>query len=187
MGETILLRGRQLRFRIDCEIAAQVSVRGHTAEGKPVEISRTFGAGLNQWFDSVIDQCVEFEIEVVAGDQREVTEIARQMLEQRGTAVNFHPRSVQKLYFEEGEFTSVPIFRPGDMNERCCVVCLSACVDTVLQPCRHMCLCDSCAETHLTRSRSCPLCRSAVSTCVRLDDLEHVYRDRLLPTAEIEA
>ena len=58
--------------------------------------------------------------------------------EQRGAAVSAYPRAVQKLYFEEGEFTSVPIFRPGEMNERCCVVCLSACVDTVLQPCRHM-------------------------------------------------
>ena len=117
----------------------------------------------------------------------QVTDVRVPVEEQRGAAVSAYPRAVQKLYFEEGEFTSVPIFRPGEMNERCCVVCLSACVDTVLQPCRHMCLCGSCAETHLARSRSCPLCRSAVSTCLRLDDLEQVYQDRLLPVAEIEA
>jgi hypothetical protein len=185
-AETIVLRGQQLRFRLDCEVAALVTIRSGSDDGKPVEISQSFGAGLKQWFDSVIEDCTEIEIEVVAGDQREVTQVALPTVE-RGASVSFHPRAVQKLYFEEGEFTSVPIFRPGEMNERCCVVCLSACVDTVLQPCRHMCLCAACAETHLTRSRSCPLCRSAVSTCVRLDDLEQVYRDRLLPMAEIEA
>ena len=81
-AETIRLQGRQLQFRIDCEIAAQVTVRGRSTEGAPVELSRSFGAGLKQWFESEIEECTEVEIEVVAGDQREVTRAV--LMTQRG-------------------------------------------------------------------------------------------------------
>ena len=39
-----------------------------------------------------------------------------------------------------------------------CVVCLDACKNTVLLPCRHMCVCSACAG----ELSVCPLCRSEV-------------------------
>lgn len=41
---------------------------------------------------------------------------------------------------------------------RDCVVCQSAAVSVVLLPCRHACVCNSCAAYF----QSCPICRAAV-------------------------
>lgn len=43
-------------------------------------------------------------------------------------------------------------------GSRDCVVCQSAAVSVVLLPCRHACMCASCAA----RFQSCPICRAAV-------------------------
>ena len=40
-----------------------------------------------------------------------------------------------------------------------CIACLSNAKDTVVLPCRHMCLCSACAEGVKSRSDKCPLCR----------------------------
>ena len=57
-AETIRLRSRQLRFRLDCESAAEVTVRGRGSEGAPIEISRSFGAGRGERPFSAERSCV---------------------------------------------------------------------------------------------------------------------------------
>jgi hypothetical protein len=53
-----------------------------------------------------------------------------------------------------------------------CVACLSEPRDTLLAPCRHVCLCASCAQqlVRVAASRNevlrCPLCRSAATSLV---------------------
>lgn len=50
---------------------------------------------------------------------------------------------------------------PGLNRE--CVVCLSMRRDTLLLPCRHMCLCLPCAESLCLQSDKCPICRQGTS------------------------
>lgn len=56
-----------------------------------------------------------------------------------------------------------------------CVVCMAACVSTVLLPCGHLCLCTSCAASFQklrtapeSKGISCPLCRLPVDNMARV-------------------
>lgn len=53
-----------------------------------------------------------------------------------------------------------------------CVICMSEPRDTAVLPCRHMCLCGSCAETMRSRvqyrSYRCPICRERVGSLQQL-------------------
>lgn len=44
-------------------------------------------------------------------------------------------------------------------NSNECVVCLSDLRDTLILPCRHLCLCNSCADTLRYQANNCPICR----------------------------
>ncbi|KAK3087412.1 hypothetical protein FSP39_005565 [Pinctada imbricata] len=41
-----------------------------------------------------------------------------------------------------------------------CVICMSDMRDTLILPCRHLCLCATCAESLRYQASSCPICRS---------------------------
>lgn len=43
-----------------------------------------------------------------------------------------------------------------------CVICLTEPRNTTVLPCRHMCLCQGCAESLRSQSNSCPICRTNV-------------------------
>ena len=40
-----------------------------------------------------------------------------------------------------------------------CVVCMSDPRDTIILPCRHLCLCNTCAESLRYQANNCPICR----------------------------
>ncbi|MGH0133708.1 UNVERIFIED_CONTAM: hypothetical protein FKN15_053296 [Acipenser sinensis] len=44
-------------------------------------------------------------------------------------------------------------------NSAECVVCLSDVRDTLILPCRHLCLCNTCADTLRYQANCCPICR----------------------------
>ncbi|NWY67583.1 MGRN1 ligase, partial [Erithacus rubecula] len=44
-------------------------------------------------------------------------------------------------------------------NSNECVVCLSDLRDTLILPCRHLCLCNTCADTLRYQANNCPICR----------------------------
>ena len=48
-----------------------------------------------------------------------------------------------------------------------CIACLTDPRDTILLPCRHLCVCASCFD-HLTLDR-CPVCRAAFFSYLRID------------------
>lgn len=50
------------------------------------------------------------------------------------------------------------------LSNRECIVCMSEVKDTIVLPCRHMCLCSECANTIRGRSDKCPLCRQGKTT-----------------------
>jgi hypothetical protein len=53
-----------------------------------------------------------------------------------------------------------------------CVVCMSEARDTMVLPCRHMCLCSGCATAVMAQadaSRKCPVCRAEMQSLLRLE------------------
>ena len=53
-----------------------------------------------------------------------------------------------------------------DSDDQSCVACLSEPRDTILLPCRHLCVCSRCFD-HLHADR-CPVCRAHFSSYVRI-------------------
>ncbi|KAM8844940.1 E3 ubiquitin-protein ligase MGRN1b isoform 2-T2 [Spinachia spinachia] len=51
-------------------------------------------------------------------------------------------------------------------NSNECVVCLSDLRDTLILPCRHLCLCNSCADTLRYQANNCPICRLRENGCI---------------------
>ncbi|XP_025017525.1 E3 ubiquitin-protein ligase MGRN1-like isoform X2 [Tetranychus urticae] len=41
-----------------------------------------------------------------------------------------------------------------------CVICMSESRDTLILPCRHLCLCNACADSLRYQANNCPICRS---------------------------
>jgi hypothetical protein len=57
--------------------------------------------------------------------------------------------------------------REGE-GSRECIVCLSEPRDTAVLPCRHMCLCNGCAELMRVQTNKCPICRAPVRNLLRV-------------------
>ena len=55
-----------------------------------------------------------------------------------------------------------------DSEERLCVICLSSPRDTTVLPCRHLCLCHTCAQEWRRQSSKCPICRMNVESLLRI-------------------
>jgi hypothetical protein len=49
-----------------------------------------------------------------------------------------------------------------------CVVCMSELRDTMVLPCRHLCLCNPCAEVLRFQSNFCPICRAPFSSLLQI-------------------
>jgi len=49
-----------------------------------------------------------------------------------------------------------------------CVICLTEMRDTVVIPCRHMCVCHQCAQVLRFQSYKCPICRGAVRSMLKI-------------------
>lgn len=54
-----------------------------------------------------------------------------------------------------------------------CVVCMSEPRTTTVLPCRHMCLCDECAQQLRLQTNKCPICRAAVESLLQIDLSKH--------------
>lgn len=50
-----------------------------------------------------------------------------------------------------------------------CVICLTERRTTIVMPCRHLCLCTSCAEDLRLVSNTCPVCRGPVARFLAID------------------
>ena len=48
--------------------------------------------------------------------------------------------------------------RMKEVDGRTCVVCCDARSCVVLRPCKHLCMCDACAE----KVETCPICRTKI-------------------------
>ncbi|OWA53600.1 RING finger protein 157 [Hypsibius exemplaris] len=53
-----------------------------------------------------------------------------------------------------------------------CVVCMSDPRDTLILPCRHLCLCNGCAESLRYQANNCPICRSPFRALLQVRALQ---------------
>ncbi|KAI6183956.1 RING-type E3 ubiquitin transferase [Aphelenchoides bicaudatus] len=58
-----------------------------------------------------------------------------------------------------------------------CSICKDCESDTILLPCRHLCLCHSCDESFLHNVKECPFCRSPVKALLTLDAIRLAETD----------
>ena len=56
----------------------------------------------------------------------------------------------------------------SDETQRECVVCFTVTKDTVVLPCRHMCLCIQCSQIVRMQTNKCPICRTQVSSFMQI-------------------
>ena len=47
-----------------------------------------------------------------------------------------------------------------DDNGSECVICMCESRDTLILPCRHLCLCNGCADNLRYQANNCPICRA---------------------------
>jgi len=83
----------------------------------------------------------------------------------------------QKFLFNNKMFDLGEIFgiEGGTANlvndtNKLCVICFTNDKDTVVLPCRHMCLCMECSQIVRRQSNNCPICRTKVSTFIQIKD-----------------
>ncbi|KJH43358.1 zinc finger, C3HC4 type [Dictyocaulus viviparus] len=58
-----------------------------------------------------------------------------------------------------------------DGSDECgleCIICMSDIRDTVILPCRHLCICNNCADTLRYKLNNCPICRSPFRALIQL-------------------
>lgn len=60
----------------------------------------------------------------------------------------------------------------GSENTFECVICMSEERDTMLLPCRHLCLCGSCAQSLRYQANSCPICRCPFRAALNLRPIQ---------------
>ncbi|XP_055343945.1 E3 ubiquitin ligase Rnf157-like [Paramacrobiotus metropolitanus] len=53
-----------------------------------------------------------------------------------------------------------------------CVVCMSDTRDTLILPCRHLCLCNGCAESLRYQANNCPICRAPFRALLQIRALQ---------------
>ncbi|GJQ09246.1 hypothetical protein GpartN1_g1037.t1 [Galdieria partita] len=53
-----------------------------------------------------------------------------------------------------------------------CVICMLNESDTLLLPCRHLCMCAECADRLRLRSNKCPVCRQLVDWMLQIQNLD---------------
>nr|XP_022904153.1 RING finger protein 157 isoform X2 [Onthophagus taurus] len=68
-----------------------------------------------------------------------------------------------------------------DDNGSDCVVCMSEVRDTLILPCRHLCLCNSCANTLRYQTNNCPICRAPFRALLQIRALQKTSNPILPP------
>ncbi|XP_019545169.3 probable E3 ubiquitin-protein ligase MGRN1 [Aedes albopictus] len=68
---------------------------------------------------------------------------------------------LQEIYGIENKLVSKSIGdEDTDDNGSECVICMCDTRDTLILPCRHLCLCNSCADSLRYQANNCPICRA---------------------------
>lgn len=67
---------------------------------------------------------------------------------------------LQEVYGIENKNLTRPTTDDDEDNGSECVICICEPRDTLILPCRHLCLCNSCADSLRYQANNCPICRA---------------------------
>ena len=67
---------------------------------------------------------------------------------------------LQEIYGIENKNLTRPTNDDDEDNGSECVICICEPRDTLILPCRHLCLCNSCADSLRYQANNCPICRA---------------------------
>lgn len=67
---------------------------------------------------------------------------------------------LQEIYGIENKNLTRPSNDDDEDNGSECVICICEPRDTLILPCRHLCLCNSCADSLRYQANNCPICRA---------------------------
>ncbi|KAK7285063.1 hypothetical protein RJT34_19821 [Clitoria ternatea] len=80
---------------------------------------------------------------------------------------------VNGMRYELQEIYGIGSSAESDLDEndegKVCVICLSEPRDTIVHPCRHMCMCSECAKVLRFQTNRCPICRQPVERLLEIN------------------
>lgn len=155
-----VLPGPELVGKLDASDAVTVTVAG---------VRSTHEAGSGQSWSARLPSDTVGEVELVV-EGGGVEEITRAQLGQgpEGWTLD-EVRSCIRRGGEEYDVQEIFGNTSGTPSERdSCVICLLEARETVILPCRHLCLCHTCAEVIRLRSPNCPICRQHIDSMLRI-------------------
>ena len=152
-------------------------------EGRKGRMEIWLGQGNKQIYKTDLDNSLAWSVSINTKDMilikavcDGVEEVTQLLIGEEGglqvmaQTINTSSHSIE-LYDIYGQ-PSVSSHSTGSMDSNSstkeCIACLSNAKDTVVLPCRHMCLCSSCAEGVRSRADKCPLCRQHFSAFLHL-------------------
>ncbi|XP_066149823.1 probable E3 ubiquitin-protein ligase MGRN1 isoform X1 [Euwallacea fornicatus] len=68
-----------------------------------------------------------------------------------------------------------------------CVICMCDVRDTLILPCRHLCLCNSCADSLRYQANNCPICRAPFRALLQIRALQKGSVPSLPPISQPDA
>jgi hypothetical protein len=71
---------------------------------------------------------------------------------------------IENALIASGAILATPPTQASSEPDRCCVICLTAKSDTLILPCKHLCLCQACSTD--TTFNECPMCRGVVESVI---------------------
>ncbi|CAH1135070.1 unnamed protein product [Ceutorhynchus assimilis] len=67
-----------------------------------------------------------------------------------------------------------------------CVICMCDMRDTLILPCRHLCLCNSCADSLRYQANNCPICRAPFRALLQIRALQKSANPSLAPISQAD-
>lgn len=75
---------------------------------------------------------------------------------------------------DEGSVTEECDVDDDDEGGGECVICMSEPRDTLILPCRHLCLCQLCADSLRYQANNCPICRAPFRALLQIRALKKI-------------
>ncbi|XP_050440500.1 E3 ubiquitin-protein ligase MGRN1 isoform X2 [Adelges cooleyi] len=81
---------------------------------------------------------------------------------------------LQEIYGIENKSTELKDAGDEELEDGSseCVICMSDMRDTLILPCRHLCLCQSCADSLRYQANNCPICRAPFRALLQIKALQ---------------
>ncbi|XP_014210930.1 E3 ubiquitin ligase RNF157 [Copidosoma floridanum] len=81
---------------------------------------------------------------------------------------------LQEIYGIENKNTDNPKGNDEDAEDNGaeCVICMCDVRDTLILPCRHLCLCNGCADSLRYQANNCPICRAPFRALLQIKALQ---------------